>query len=361
MTPPPRSALLTATLAALLLAACDQEAETAPEPVRPVRVVVVSEQNGAETATLTGAIDAAETVALAFRTGGRVLERLVGVGDRVAAGQRIATLDSETQRNALQAVRADLAAAEGERERTEADYARQEQLLARGFTTRVRYDQALQTMRAARSRVDVLTAQAANAEEQLAFTEIHADAPGVVTAVGAEPGEVVAAGRMIVTLAREGGRDAVFDAPERLMRASPPDPLVTVALASDPSVTAKGRVREVSPQADPVTRTFRVRVGLIDPPAAMMLGSTVSGTITLGQPEGMSLPASALVEKDGGTAVFVFDPATGLVDLRAVTVARFDLSTILIGEGLTPGETVVTAGVQALRPGQKVRLAGDAR
>lgn len=361
MIPPLRQAPFLAVLAVLALAACDRVEEPEPEPVRPVRVTVAAEQTGAETVTLTGTVEAAETVALSFRTGGRVLERRVNVGDRVAAGQHVATLDSETQRNALQAVRADLAAALGERDRTEADYARQAQLLERGFTTRVRYDQALQAMRAARARVDVLQAQEGTAQEQLSFTAIHADAPGVVTRVGAEPGEVVAAGQMVVTLAREGGRDAVFDVPERLLRAAPPDPLVEVVLTSDPSVSATGRVREVAPQADPVTRTFRVRVGLIDPSPALLLGSSVAGTVSLGAPDGIALPASALVERDGGMAVFVFDEATGLVELRPVRVARFDLASVLIEDGIAAGETVVTAGVQALRPGQRVRLAGAAR
>lgn len=357
--PLPRFGVALAAL--LLLTACDEPPEPMPEPVRPVRVTVAVEQSGSDTVTLTGTVEAAETVALAFRTGGRVLERRVGVGDQLTAGQPVATLDSETQRNALQAVRADLVAAEGERDRTEADYARQAQLLERGFTTRVRYDEALQRMRAARSRVDVLLAQEATAREQLAFTEINADAPGVVTAVGAEPGEVVAAGQMVVRLAREGGRDAVFDVPERLMSTAPADPDVTVALTTDPGVTATGHVREVSPQADPVTRTFRVRVGLIDPPAAMRLGSTVGGSVTLGAPAGIALPASALVERDGRPAVFVFDAATGTVALRPVRVARFDLASVLIEDGVVPGETVVTAGVQALRPGQSVRLAGAER
>jgi RND family efflux transporter MFP subunit len=166
---------------------------------------------------------------------------------------------------------------------------------------------------------------------------------------------------MVVTLAREGGRDAVFDVPERLLATAPPDPVVAVRLASDASVRAEGRVREISPQADPVTRTFRVRVGLIDPPAGLRLGSTVTGEIALGAPAGIELPASALVEREGGPAVFVFDEEKGSVALRPVTVSRFDLASVLLEDGIAEGEAVVTAGVQALRPGQRVRLAEGAR
>ena len=351
-------AALFALAAAFGLAGCDDTAEPMAEPIRPVRITVAQERPSAEMASLTGTVEAAETASLSFRTGERLIERLVGVGDTVEAGQLIARLESETLRNALQAARADLAAALGERDRAEADYDRQATLLERGFTTRQRYDVALQTMRAARSAVDATEARVATAEEQLAFSALYADAPGVVTAVGAEPGEVVAAGRMIVTLAREGGRDAVFDVPERLLRQAPPDVVVQVALTSDPSISAEGRVREVAPQADPVTRTFRVRVGLIEPPEALRLGSTVTGEISLGAPEGIELPASALVERDGGPAVFVFDPEAGAVLLRPISVARFNLATVIVEDGLTEGESVVTAGVQALRPGQQVRVAG---
>jgi RND family efflux transporter MFP subunit len=355
------AARMTALAALVALAACDEAAEPAPEPIRPVRVLVVERSAPSETLSLTGSVEAAETAALAFRTGGRLLERTVGVGDAVVADQLVGRLDAETQRNALRAAEAQLSTALGERDRAEADYERQAQLLERGFTTRQRYDNALQTMQVARSSADAAEAQLANTQEQLAFTELYADAPGVVTAVGAEPGEVVAAGRMIVTLARQGGRDAVFDVPERIMRASPTDPVVTVSLTSDPSVQATGRVREVSPQADPVTRTFAVRVGLIDPPADMRLGSTVTGSISLGAPEGFELPSTALLEQDGAPAVYVFDPAAGTVALRPVTVERFDLATALIADGLVDGEAVVTAGVQALRPGQQVRIAGGER
>jgi RND family efflux transporter MFP subunit len=350
-----------ALLALASLVACDQPQEPAPEPVRPVRIVVAERSAAADVSSLTGTVEAAETAALSFRTGGRVIERAIGIGDTVEAGQFVGRLESETQRNALQAAQADLVAALGERDRTEADYERQAQLLERGFTTRQRYDMALQAFRAARSAADAAAARLATAEEQLAFTALYADAPGVVTAVGAEPGEVVAAGQMVVTLARDGGRDAVFDVPERLMRMAPPDPVIAVHLTSDPSVRTTGRVREVAPQADPVTRTFRVRIGLIDAPPALRLGSTVTGELTLGRPEGIVLPASALVEHDGSPAVFVFDTETGTVELRPVAVESFELASVLIEDGIVDGEAVVTAGVQALRPGQAVRVAGAVR
>ncbi|MFW5680527.1 MAG: efflux RND transporter periplasmic adaptor subunit [Pseudomonadota bacterium] len=341
-----------------LLAACDEAVEPQAEPIRPVRVVTVERQTGGETASLTGTLRAAEEAQLAFRTSGRIVELNVNLGDRVVQGQPIGRLEDETQRNAVQAARADLRAAMGELERTTVDFERQETLLERGFTTRVRYDQALQAMRVAQSWVDSAEAQLAIAEEQLAFTTLAADAPGVVTLRAVEPGEVVGAGQMVVSLARDGGIDAVFDVPERIMQSAPPNPAITVRLASDRSVEAPGRVREVAPQADPVTRTFEVRVGLADAPSAMRLGSTVIGAMPLDSGSGIALPAAALSSRDGAPAVFVVDPATGVVELRPVELASFDLAEVVVEHGLVEGEVVVTAGVQALRPGQVVRVTG---
>ena len=350
-----------AAAALLLLAACDQGGEPQAEPVRPVRVATAAERAGGETVQLTGTVRAEEEAQLAFRTGGRIVALTARLGDRLEAGRLVGRLEDETQRNALAAARADLAAAMGELDRTTVDFERQRTLIERGFTTRVRYDQARQAMQVAQSWVDSAEAQLAIAEERLAFTALYADAPGVVTARAAEPGEVVAAGQMVVTLAREGGRDAVFDVPERVMQAAPAYPRITVVLASDPSVTAEGRVREVSPRADPVTRTFEVKIGLSDPPAAMRLGSTVNGRMPLEAAGGIKLPASALTERDGQPAVFVVDVTSGVVELRPVELARHDLAEVIVAAGLAEGEVVVTAGVPALRPGQRVRvLGGDA-
>jgi RND family efflux transporter MFP subunit len=163
---------------------------------------------------------------------------------------------------------------------------------------------------------------------------------------------------MIVQLARQGGRDAVFDVPEQLIRTGPRDPLVEVALSNDPQATATGRVREVAPQADPATRTFQVKVGLINPPDTMRLGSTVIGRIRLVAAPGVELPASALTQSNGSPAVWVVDPKSLAVSLRAVKVAQYDPATVVISEGLETGELVVTAGVQTLHPGQLVRLLG---
>jgi RND family efflux transporter MFP subunit len=182
-----------------------------------------------------------------------------------------------------------------------------------------------------------------------------------VTAVGAEPGEVVQAGRMIVQVARDDGRDAVFDVPAQVMDLAPADPEIEVALTMDAAVSAIGSVREVAPRADAVTGTFEVKVGLADPPAAMRLGSTVTGRMQVGGAGGIEVPASALTQADGQAAVWIVDPASETVAMRNIEVLRHDPARVLVAQGLETGDIVVTAGVQALRPGQKVRLLGEPR
>ena len=143
-----------------------------------------------------------------------------------------------------------------------------------------------------------------------------------------------------------------------MLRTAPTDRAVDVHLADDASVTATGRVREVSPQADPVTRTFQVKVGLTDPPEAMRLGATVIGTLQTDAVPMIEIPSSALTEFNGHPAVWIVDPKALTVEIRNVDVLRFDPATVTISQGLDIGDVVVTAGVQALRPGQKVRLLG---
>jgi len=355
------AAVLCAVVAASFLTACQRDAgdAEAPPPIRPVRVVTVEKLPGGETATLTGTIQAKEDVSLSFRTGGQLIERLVNVGDTVEAGQVVARLDSEIEAQAVLAARANLAGARAQLADARSTVERYEPMVARGFVARQQFDRAVESRNAAQAQVDALQAQLNAAENQLSFTTLVADGPGVVTARGAEPGEVVRAGQSIVQLAREGGRDAVFDVPSRVLESADPDDYVVVALSTDPAVTTKGRVREVAPQADPVTRTFLVRVGLAAPPPAMRLGSTVTGTVQLGGTPGIAIPNSALTSAQGSPAVWILDPGDNRVALRNVEVIRYELDRVLVGGGLSPGEIVVTAGVQVLRPGQQVRLLGD--
>ena len=230
---------------------------------------------------MTGRIEAKDEVNLAFRIPGRLIDNNLRQGDRVEAGQVVARLEPQNEQNTLRSAEAAYAAAQAALTQAQNHFDRQDTLLQQGWTTRANHDQALKALQTAQAQVDAAQAQLKTAHDLVSFTELEADAPGVVTAVGPRAGAVVQAGQMIATLARKDGRDAVFDVPQQVLRSAPPDPEVAVRLTSDASVVAHGRVREVAPQADPVTRTFEVRVGLTDPPPAMLLGATVTGQIEM--------------------------------------------------------------------------------
>jgi len=343
---------------AATVAACNEQADIAEPAPRPVRTVTIEKSEAGVPVVLTGRIEALDEASLGFRLSGRMTERAVNTGDRVGSGQLLGRLEALNELNALTAAKANVAAAQAKLTQVRNHFERQQTLLAQGWTTRANFDQAERERLTAEAQLDASQAQLNSAHDQVDFTELKADAEGIVTAIGAEPGEVVQAGQMIVRLARHGGRDAIFDVPAQVLRSAPTDRALDVHLADDSSVTATGRVREVAPQADPVTRTFQVKVGLTDPPENMRLGSTVIGTLQTDAVPMIEIPSSALTEFNGHPAVWIVDPKELTVEIRNVDVLRFDPATVTISQGLDTGDVVVTAGVQALHPGQKVRLLG---
>ncbi|WP_316980200.1 efflux RND transporter periplasmic adaptor subunit [Shumkonia mesophila] len=350
-----RSAAALACLGLAFLGACD-EPPPQPAEVRPVRTIVVNAGSEGELASGTGHIRARTEKNLAFRIDGRVISRKVDVGQMVKPGDLVAELDAQPQRDALRAEQAKLSAAKAVLAEAANNLERQRKLLEQGWATAVRFDAAEKTFRSATAEVHAIEATVHTAEERLGYTRLQADGSGVVTTTGAEAGEVVRAGQMIVTVAEDDGFDAVFDVSATLMRQIDPDATIDILLTDDPNVRTTGRVREVSPQANPVTRSFQVKVGLTERPQTMRLGATVSGQVRLLATDGIELPATALTMMDNKAAVWVVDPENLQVAPRSVEVQRQNSASIIVSTGLASGERVVTAGVHALRPGQKVRL-----
>ncbi len=351
-----RVALILVSLGAL--AGCGRHAPP-PPLVRPVQSVVVHYGAAGEPVTLSGQIQAQIEANLAFRIGGRLIERRVSIGDRVMPGQMVARIESQDPENSLRSAQADLSAGQATLVQARNNEARYRALISTGVISRAQYDDAQQQLAAAQSRVTRAEAAARTARDNVGYTELRADVAGVVTGKGAEPGEVVQAGQMVVQVAQKGGRDAVFNVPALLMREAPRNPDVTVALSDDPHISVLGHVREVSPQADPTTGTYVVKVGLDNPPETMRLGATVVGTTTLNAEAVVRLPGSALIQIDGKPSVWVVDPAAHTVAARPVTVLRYDADAAVIGGGLRDGDRVVTAGSHALLPGQRVKLLAD--
>jgi RND family efflux transporter MFP subunit len=352
----PRGATVLLAITTLtLVSACRSGDEAPATEVRPVRVTTIESRAIGDTIALTGTVQAQTEINESFRIGGRLIERNVEIGDTVRPGQVLARLDPQNEESGLQAARAGLVAAQAQLVEARNNHTRMRDLVAENAVSRAAFDQAVAVLQTAESQVNSARANVNLAENRLSYTLLQATAAGVVTARGAEPGEVVGAGSMVLQVAREGARDAVFDVPAQVKDSATRKIGITVALVDDPKVTAAGTVREVSPRADPVTGTFAVRVQLQDPPAPMRLGSTVTGRVKLDSAPAIQIPATALTRAEGGVAVWVYDPTAGTVTARSITVAGSNETTVQVASGLNPGDIVVTAGAQALRPGQKVR------
>ncbi|MCW2241231.1 efflux RND transporter periplasmic adaptor subunit [Azospirillum canadense] len=366
----PRQALSAALLlTAAMLAGCQEQSHhqaDAGPVIRPVRTITVQPQSFRLSETATGTIEARADADLGFRIAGKLVERKVDVGDRVRAGDLLAQLDDQDQRNALRTAESNLASAQAEQVQARNEEGRKRELLANGNTSRAIYDAALLSMRTADAKVVAAQAALQSARDKVGYTELMADRDGVVTTVGAEPGQVVEAGAMVVRVAQPEEREAVFNVAEAGIRGAPKDPVIEVTLAGAPDVAALGRVREISPQADPVTRTHTVRIALENPPDALRLGATVTGRLKQPPAPVIELPATALLEEtatDGSTRtlVWVVDPQSQTVRRRIVAIrprdgARGPDGPVIVTDGLSKGDVVVTTGVHSLTEGQRVRF-----
>jgi RND family efflux transporter MFP subunit len=342
------------------ITACGPGAEAPDTPVTRVRGWTVEITDYAPSVSLTGEIRSRDQSDLSFRVGGRLTERNVDVGDHLIADQVLAKIDPAEQDANVSAALASVRAAEALLRQATATYERQTSLLDRGFTTRRDFEAAEEAWRTAQGSLDAAQAELAAAHEQRADTVLAAPVAGVITARHAEVGQVVQAAEPVFSIAHDGARDAVFQVHEVVLSQNIPDPPVTIALLSDPSVTATGRVREVAPIVDPASGTVRIKVGIENPPKAMTLGSAVVGSVSLLPRPRIALPWGALTAESGRPAVWIVDPKDRTVALRQIGVDSYDVGTIIVRDGLEPGETVVTAGAQLLRPEQRVALAETA-
>jgi RND family efflux transporter MFP subunit len=339
----------------LVAAGCKKPEQVAAPDIRPVRTVTVEPREAGETLSLTGEIQPRYQADLGFRVNGKILERPVDVGTQVKTGDMLARLDPQQYRQDFEVAKAEVAKADAEVTRSQAQEARQAALLKNGHTTQVAYDQALKTFKTAQAQADAARAKQVQASENLGYTDLKADNDGVISAIGADPGQVVSAGQMVVRLAQPGEREAVFNIAEATFKNPPKNPTVEVKLVSNPDIKTEGKVRYVSPQADPTTRTFTVRVSLPQAPAQMRLGANVVGSVTVNEGRVVTIPGSALFQKDGQPAVWLV-AKDNTVQLKPIIVERYQGDAVVVGNGLAQGDVVVTGGVQKLLPGQKVRL-----
>eukprot|EP01133_Synstelium_polycarpum_P002371 gene2371-2700_t len=338
-----------------LLSGCGQE-KAEPKEHSRVFVQTVRSTDFAAAVTLTGDIQARVQTDLSFRVGGKIIQRMVDVGDRVSAKQVLAKLDPKDLQTNVDSAQAQVVAEQARVKQTAAAFVRQEKLLPKGYTSRSEYDSAQAALRSSQSALTAAQAQLANAREQLGYTSLVADAPGIITARQAEVGQVVQATVPIFSLARDGERDAVFNVYESLLVEPPPDKPITVSLLENPQITAVGKVREVTPAVAANTGTVQVKIALDALPKGMQLGSVVSATANGPAKASIELPWAALTKDISAPAVWLVDD-DGKAQLHKVTVARYLTGKVIISDGLKGGEKVVVAGGQLLHPGMIVEIA----
>ena len=349
--------ILFCVAAAGLLAACAKTPVT-EEPVRPVLTQRVMPGGVANRDIYSGEVRARYETDMGFRVAGKIVARPVDAGARVTKGQVLARLDPEDAKLAAQGAQAMLASAESEFALAKAELDRHADLLNKKFISQSAFDVKQNAFNAARAKVEQSRTQAAITGNQASYTNLVADADGVVISVAAEPGQVVAAGQPVLKLAHAGEKEVVLNAPEGQLARFKPGQEVGISLWAAPDKVFRGRVREVAGGADPVTRTYTVRVTAIDAPVDAQLGMTANVLFAPATDSQLVLlPLSALSGDRAQPLVWIVDPSTSQVRSKPVTVGQFREDGVSITGGLAPGDVVVTAGVHKLRAGQAVRIA----
>jgi membrane fusion protein, multidrug efflux system len=358
--PPARLAfpLMAALSAVLGIAACSK-VPVATEDVRPVRTLTVSPRSTSAAVDFAGEVRPRVETRAGFQVAGRMTQRFVEVGQLVRQGQPLATIDPQDYRLVAEASEAARTSAQVDRDQQRADYKRFEDLQAKGFISQAELDRRKASLDAAEARYAQAVANARVTGNQTGYATLRAPHDAVVMAIDAEVGQVVAAGQSVVRLAQTGEKEVLIGIPEQQLAALKGASEISVRLWSG-GAPIKGTLRELSPVADPATRTFPARIGLVSPPATAALGmtATVSFAIPLPQPV-ITLPLQALLVESGATHAWRYDAATGTVRRTRVSIGNVAGNEVVVTEGLNAGDVVVTAGAHQLKEGQKVKLLSE--
>lgn len=345
--------------AAGLLSACSK-APPAQEEVRPVRVMTVAPAATTLAAELSGEVRPRVESRVGFQVAGRITQRRVEVGQRVKSGQVLAVLDAADYQLGAAAAKAQLAAAQVDRDQQRVDFKRFEELNRQGFISGAELERRRAALDAAEARFEAAAAQASVSGNQATYATLRAPEGGVVTSIDAEVGQVVAAGQSVVRIAQSSEKEVLVALPESRFDQLRRIPEVRVSLWSG-RAELRGRVREIAPIADTATRTYPARIALIDAPADVALGmtATVRFEAPLPQPV-ITVPMQALLREGDATYVWKLDAARTRVSRHAVQVATIAGNDLVIANGVAPGDVLVTAGVHLLKEGQQVKLLADA-
>jgi RND family efflux transporter MFP subunit len=352
--------LVAAALLVALVAACAKQAPPPPAP-RSVIAQVVGATPAQSANVYSGEVRARYENDLAFRVGGKVVARYVDVGAPVKKGQPLARLDPQDAQLNVESARSALAAAQADHELAKAEVERYRDLFDKKFVSKAVLDARETTFNTTRARLEQARAQAMVAANQSSYTTLAAEADGVITAVNLEAGQVVSPGQAVLRFARPDEKEVVISVPESRLGELRDAKRILVAVLAAPDKPAAGRIREIAPNADAATRTFAVKVSIVDPDPAIRLGMTANVALGEGRADDLILlPLSALTQTDGRPAVWVVDPQTSKVNLRPIEVGAYREDGATVTAGLKHGEVVVTAGVHKLLAGETVRVVSEA-
>ncbi|AZO31721.1 efflux RND transporter periplasmic adaptor subunit [Mesorhizobium sp. M1B.F.Ca.ET.045.04.1.1] len=347
-------------IAALGLAGCSQEkAAVVQEVIRPVKVVEIGEAQTTRQLDYSGSVRARTEMNLGFRIAGKVTERLVDIGQHVNEGDVLARVDPSDYELSVKSAEASLDAAERQVETVDLARKRAEQLYAKNFAPKSQLDQATLSYDQAVATRDAARSTLAQAENQVHYTDLKASKAGIVTAISADIGQVVGAGTPVMTVAVDGEKEVLIAVPEMDIAGFRPGKEVKASFWSDDSLTLDGKVREVAGSADPQSRTFAVRVSLPNDPR-VLLGMTANVAATVGsKAQLVSIPLTAMTEKDGKKIVWTVDRASDTVHPRPIKIANFTADGVAVADGLKQGDVVVAAGTQFMTENLKVKFSGD--
>jgi RND family efflux transporter MFP subunit len=349
-------AYLVVAAALLALTGCAKP-ETKPETLRPVRTTVVT-AGGADEWVLSGDVRPRYETRLSFRLPGQMLSRKVEVGSRVHAGQTVAVLDGRDARLAESSARAQLAQAQSQATLAEADLKRFSELRAKNFISQAEFDRREAQARQAAEQVAAARAQASQAANQVGYTLLAAPHAGVITALEAEAGQVLTAGQTVARLARTEELEIAVNVPEHRLESFKETKDFEVRLWSAPDRMYRGRLRELSPVADPASRTYPARISLQQEDGALAIGMTAELRVRSAGSGMAQVPLSALFHRNGQPAVWVVErDQVHLVDVQTGDVHG---NFVAIAAGLQAGQRIVTAGVNRLSDGQRVAAADPA-
>lgn len=335
-----------------------RQTKVVTDEITVVQTAVINTATAAREFTYSGEVRGRYESQLAFQVSGKVVKRYVELGSTVRAGDVLMDIDPKDLQQLVNSNSAQVYSAEANLRLAESNLKRYQQLYERGAVSKAVFDQYQTAYDIAVAATRQTYAQLTHGANQLNYSTLYADKPGVISSITVEAGQVVGAGQPVLTIVMDGEREIEISVPENRIEELRKASKIKVGFWALPNVTTEGKVREIAPMADPLTRTYKVRISLLHPSPEIKLGMTASATLMGSETQASAtIPLAAIYQNSSTPSVWVITGDT--VALRPVKTGNYGNGTIQIVAGLQSGDRIVTAGVHKLREGQKVKLGGD--